>query len=367
MFGSTGSSVNFGSGVGMFSGTTATGTHNPMKDFEVVSPPDDSISSLAFSPASLQQNFLVAGSWDNQIRCWEVQSTGQTIPKAQQTHQGPILDVAWSDDGSKVFSASCDKTVKMWDLNSNQAMPIAQHDAPVKTVHWVKAPNYSCIMTGSWDKTLKFWDTRTPTPMLTINLPERCYCADVVYPMAVVSTAARHIIIYQLEGQPQEYKKIESPLKYQHRCVSIFQDKKGQPNGFALGSVEGRVAIQYVNPQNPKDNFTFKCHRANGTTNGFQEIFAVNDIAFHPVHMTLATVGSDGKFSFWDKDARTKLKTSEQMEQPVTRCCFNARGEIFAYAVSYDWSKGYEFHNPQKKNYIFLHSCFEELKPRVKK
>lgn len=35
-------------------------------------------------------------------------------------------------------------------------------------------------MTGSWDKTLKFWDTRSPTPMLTINLPERCYCADVV-------------------------------------------------------------------------------------------------------------------------------------------------------------------------------------------
>jgi len=30
-----------------------------------------------------------------------------------------------------------------------------QHDAPIKTVHWIKAPNYSCIMTGSWDKTLK--------------------------------------------------------------------------------------------------------------------------------------------------------------------------------------------------------------------
>jgi WD40 repeat protein len=65
----------------------------------------------------------------------------------------------------------------------------------------------------------------------------------------------------------------------------------------------------------------------------------VNDIAFHPVHGTLATVGSDGSFSFWDKDARTKLKPSEAMEQPITRCCFNNNGQIFAYAVSYDWSK----------------------------
>jgi len=71
--------------------------------------------------------------------------------------------------------------------------------------------------------------------------------------------------------------------------------------GFALGSVEGRVAIQYANAQNPKDNFTFKCHRSNGVNNGFQDIYALNDIAFHPIHGTLATVGSDGRFSFWDK------------------------------------------------------------------
>lgn len=30
-----------------------------------------------------------------------------------------------------------------------------QHDGPIKAIHWIKAPNYSCIMTGSWDKTLK--------------------------------------------------------------------------------------------------------------------------------------------------------------------------------------------------------------------
>ena len=66
---------------------------------------------------------------------------------------------------------------------------------------------------------------------------------------------------------------MESPLKYQHRCVSIFDDKKNEPTGFALGSVEGRVAIQYVHAQNPKDNFTFKCHRSNGTTGGYQVIW----------------------------------------------------------------------------------------------
>lgn len=71
----------------------------------------------------------------------------------------------------------------------------------------------------------------------------------------------------------------------------------------------------------------------------FLMILQVNGIAFHPVHGTLATVGSDGRFSFWDKDARTKLKTSEQLDQPISACCFNHNGNIFAYASSYDWSK----------------------------
>lgn len=37
----------------------------------------------------------------------------------------------------------------------------------------------------------------------------------------------------------------------QHRCVAIFKDKQNKPTGFALGSIEGRVAIHYINPPNP--------------------------------------------------------------------------------------------------------------------
>lgn len=77
--------------------TTVSSTANPMRDFEVVSPPEDSTSSLAFSPATIPQNFLVAGSWDCNVRCWEVEQTGKTVPKSMQSMTGPILDVCWHD------------------------------------------------------------------------------------------------------------------------------------------------------------------------------------------------------------------------------------------------------------------------------
>lgn len=102
-------------------------------------------------------------------------------------------------DGTKVLTASADKTCKVWDLQSNQAIAFAQHAAPVKCIRWVQSPNYQLAITGSWDKTIKvrrcalnrdalslilplvkFWDLRTPNPALSLDLPERCYCMDVV-------------------------------------------------------------------------------------------------------------------------------------------------------------------------------------------
>ena len=211
---------------------------------------------------------------------------------------------------------------------------------------------------------------RQSTPLKQLPLPERVYAADVFGGMAAITTADRSILVYSLDQGPTEYKKFDSLLKYQHRSIAIFPDKNRDPTGFAIGSIEGRVAIMYVAPTNPSvENFTFKCHRTTPVSPAnVQDIYSVNDIAFHPTHNTLATVGSDGRYSFWDKDERTKLKTSDPVnDQPITNCAFDSRGQLFAYSSSYDWHKGHEGNTPNKKNMIYLRQCFEEMKPRQRK
>ena len=59
---------------------------------------------------------------------------------------------------------------------------------------------------------------------------------------AVVGTADRNIIIYDLTKPQQPFKQLPSPLKWQTRAVTCFPDKAG----FLLGSIEGRVAVQHV-------------------------------------------------------------------------------------------------------------------------
>ena len=58
-------------------------------------------------------------------------------------------------DGTKVLTASCDKTCKIWDLQTNQAIPFGQHQAPVKSIRFVQHPQAQLAITGSWDKTIK--------------------------------------------------------------------------------------------------------------------------------------------------------------------------------------------------------------------
>ena len=62
----------------------------------------DSLTNLSLYNIKKRLKSLLLGSWDNNVRCWEIDNTGKSIPKAQQTMQGPILDVCWHDDGSKV-------------------------------------------------------------------------------------------------------------------------------------------------------------------------------------------------------------------------------------------------------------------------
>ena len=77
-------------------------------------------------------------------------------------------------------------------------------------------------------------------------------CVDLDIPLGVVETANCSIICMNLDPQSQMARKDEMQLKYQYRCLTIVRDKVcNQPTAYALGSIEGCVAIQYLNQANP--------------------------------------------------------------------------------------------------------------------
>lgn len=48
-------------------GTTSTSSTPQQPDFEINSPPSDTVQALKFSPKTVPQDFLASGSWDNLV------------------------------------------------------------------------------------------------------------------------------------------------------------------------------------------------------------------------------------------------------------------------------------------------------------
>lgn len=172
-------------------------------DVAVANSPNDTVSAMLFSPTN---NFLVTSSWNKEVAVYEVQSNGQAAAKAKVTHTHPVLCVDWSADGAQVVSAGTDNLAKLWNLATNQEITVGQHQAPIKSIHWVKEMNM--VVTGSFDKTIKYWSgsrakQRSTNPTGREGREERretqqcAICAD---SLMLVSVASPSLVCFCVVG-----------------------------------------------------------------------------------------------------------------------------------------------------------------------
>uniref|UniRef100_A0A0E0LMU7 Uncharacterized protein n=1 Tax=Oryza punctata TaxID=4537 RepID=A0A0E0LMU7_ORYPU len=297
---------------------------------ELREPPSDGISSLRFSKHS---NHLLVSSWDKTARLYDAEAN---VPRGVFIHAAYVLGCCFHDDSSG-FSASADNTVRRLAFSSGGNYFLGRHDAAVRCVEY----SYSTgqVITGSWDKTIMCWDLRGVngtshhTLVGTHNQPERVYSLSVSGYNLVVATAGRHVNVYDLRSMSRPEQQRESPLKYQTRCVQCY------PNGtgFALGSVEGRVAMEFYDQ---------------------------SESAPYKKHGTFATGGCDRFVSLWDGANRRKLFQFPRYPSSIAALSFSSDGRLLAVASSYTYEEGDIPHPPDA---IFIRDVEEiQVKPRPK-
>jgi WD40 repeat protein len=68
-----------------------------------------------------------------------------------------VNSVSWSPDGSRIATASWDKTARVWDAKTGaETLTLKGHTGPVNSVSW--SPDGLRIATASGDKTARVWD-----------------------------------------------------------------------------------------------------------------------------------------------------------------------------------------------------------------
>ena len=87
------------------------------------------------------------------------------------------------------------------------------------------------------------FDTRAAPPsacVACVQLPGKVFAAAASDTTVVVATSNRRLMAFDAANGAALLMDKESPLKYQTRCVACFPSG----GGVAMGSVEGRVAIE---------------------------------------------------------------------------------------------------------------------------
>ena len=145
----------------------------------------------------------------------------------------------WSLDGSQIVSGGADHKGRLYDIETGKQVEFAHHEAPIKSILFA---DYNLVVTGSWDKTIKYWNLRAPGAAGTLCLSERVYTMDACRSWLVVGTADNNVHQINTMVPDTIMKTTASPLDYQMRKIRCFQEG----DGFAMSSIEGRVAIEFT-------------------------------------------------------------------------------------------------------------------------
>ena len=113
------------------------------------------MNSAAFSPDGSR---IVTASGDKTARIWDAAS-GKEIA-VLRGHEDHVLSAAFSPDGSRIVTASLDNTARIWDAASAKEIAVLRgHEGQVYSAAF--SPDGSRIVTASVDQTARIWDAAT--------------------------------------------------------------------------------------------------------------------------------------------------------------------------------------------------------------
>ena len=249
------------------------GTLTAGSEVELTSPPKDGISSVNFGSNS---DFLISSSWDAHLYLHD--TTGNQL-KGKIPFDGALLDCCFGKDDSMAYTGGLNRQVSQIDWNTLKVSLLGTHQEAVRCL--VRCRETSALFSGSWDCTVTAWDATSMSRTAHLELPGKVYSMDCVKNVLVVGMSDRHVYVYDTRNLKMPLQMRESALRHQTRCIRLFPSAEA----FAISSIEGRVGVEYLDPEAQSRNFAFKCHRAPVTDQENMEmVYPVNALAFHPTY-----------------------------------------------------------------------------------
>lgn len=236
----------------------------------------DSIQAVAISANG---RWIASASRDKTVRLWEVDSGREIAVLIGHTQE--VKAVTFSPDHTLLASAGCDKVVRLWDVNTHTTIAtFTGHTQLISSLAF--SPDGQFLASASWDKTIRLWHVSTG------------YCIGI------------------LTGH-----------KLQVNAIAV------SPDGSLLASAAAdRTVLLWQICLNPREAIATIQHTISGHT---ASVFAV---AFSPNSQLLATGGDDRTIHLWQTNSGQSVCTLSGHSWTITGLQFSPNGD---FLVSSSW------------------------------
>lgn len=296
-----------------------------------------SIDLLAFSPNG--KTLATGGGWDHTVHLWDV-NTG-TLRTGMKGHTDKIRDMAFSPDSTRLITASRDRTMRLWNVNTGTELisvssdgslhlwdvdsgryqsssPLGAHTDWVSTLAFSADSKY-LISDNAVEARARVWNVETFTQHAILTPPQDviglAFSPDFKKLAGRIFLSGVHVWD---AGTKEHLFALEGVDRMDHYWPLVFS-----PNGKILAG-KGLVAapnnkVQLWQADTGAYLFTFEGHTE-----------PVSKYIFSPNSKVFASGSEDGTIVLWDAKTGESLSNLTGHTQSISALAFSADSQTLA-------------------------------------
>lgn len=269
----------------------------------------DEVCSAFYSPDGTH---ILTASKDKRILIWEIESDSVRLVDSLVGHEKEVDFASYSPDGKFIVSGSEDGSVKIWDAVSHEEIPTKKkHDDALCSV--VFSPDGKKIVSASKDKTAIVWDATNGNALCTLKgHTDWVYFASFSPDSKRVITASRDISIRLWDVETGDTIAIKKGKTIHARGVnSVIYSPDGEH--IASTSSDGTIKIWNAKTLMLEDSLQ---------DNNYRVYYA----SYSPDGKQIVSASDDDCVRIWDIEQRKLIRTLRGHVKGINTTAFSPDG-----------------------------------------